>query len=135
MSEVQLAVGVKVFIQNNQGEYLMLKRSQPYEGDSECKWDIPGGRLIPGEEQLVAARREVLEETKLNLLSLNRIVGVQDILRVPGKHTVRITYVGSVEDGEIVLDPKEHTEYKWLSLANAKKTFHDIFLDPVFDAL
>ncbi len=135
MSEIQLAVGVKVFLQNNQGEYLMLKRSQPYEGDTECKWDIPGGRLIPGEEQLAVARREVKEETNLNLISIDKVVGVQDILRVPGKHTVRITYVGKVEDGDISLDPKEHTEYKWLSLPEAKKTYHDIFLDPIFDTL
>ena len=42
-----LAVGAKVFLQNKQGAFLMLKRSKPYEGEDFCRWDIPGFVWIP----------------------------------------------------------------------------------------
>lgn len=46
---MKLQVGVKVLIQNSQGQYLLLQRSQPLPDGSGIKWDIPGGRIEPEE--------------------------------------------------------------------------------------
>jgi|WetSurMetagenome_2_1015567.scaffolds.fasta_scaffold234657_3 8-oxo-dGTP diphosphatase len=129
-----LEVGVKVFLKNLQGKYLLLKRSKPYEGNTMPKWDIPGGRIISGEPLFIALKREVKEETGLVLQDSLRILSAQDILRVEGRHTVRITYLGKAK-GKIKLDYKEHTEAGWFTIAEIKKLYHDIYLDPVLKLL
>jgi ADP-ribose pyrophosphatase YjhB (NUDIX family) len=62
-------------------------------------------------------KREVFEETKLNLTKEPRLVCAQDILR-PDKHVVRLTYIGQIE-GEPVLD-EDHVSYKWLTVDEIK---------------
>ena len=58
-------------------------------------------------------KREIKEEVGLDLVDDTRLIAAQDILRVPGRHVVRLTYVGAI-DGEPVLDG-DHTEYKWFT--------------------
>lgn len=130
-----LSVGVKALIINKRGEYLVLKRTHPYEGESEPRWDVPGGRINPGEPTQEAVKREVREETNLEVTSINKILAAQDILRVPGKHLVRITYLVSVKLGEVVLDPNEHTQYQWIKLSDFKKYKFDLYLEPVISML
>jgi 8-oxo-dGTP diphosphatase len=129
-----LEVGVKVILKNSQGKYLLLKRVKPYSGETEPRWDIPGGRIIPGEELYDALSREVKEETGLRLKSKLKVIAAQDILRVEGKHTVRITYSAHAS-GRVTLDPKEHTEFGWFTISQIKKLYHDIYLDPVLKLL
>lgn len=131
---MQLQVGVKVLFKNEQGEVLILKRSQPYPGDTECKWDIPGGRINTDEALLDGLKREIREETSLTLVGIPRFIFVQDIFQGVEKHVVRVTYLG-IAEGEIKLDPLEHQEYRWLSIEDALKTYHDIYLTPVLNLL
>ena len=76
-------------------------------------------RIDNGSSLMDNLRREIKEESGLNLVSEPKLVAAQDILKVPGKHIVRLTYLGSAE-GEIVLS-EEHTEYKWFSLDEMKQ--------------
>lgn len=133
MSDLVLQVGVKVLIKNSEGKYLFLKRATAYPGEDVLKWDIPGGRINIGESQKDALAREVKEETSLILDSIEDPLLVQDIIR--DKHVVRITYIGYVKEGEIILDPAEHSEYGWLTIDEVKDLPHDLFLDPVFEIL
>jgi ADP-ribose pyrophosphatase YjhB (NUDIX family) len=130
---MEIEVSLKAVIKNDKGEYLLIKRAHPYPGESESRWDVPGGRLIPGEKIPEALAREIKEETGMMLKSL-KIINAQDILRVAGRHTLRIAFQAEAE-GAIALDPKEHTEYKWLSIQDALKTHHDIYLTPVLEEL
>ena len=41
---------------------LLLERQYRYAADARL-WELPAGRIDPGEEQLTAAKRELLEET------------------------------------------------------------------------
>lgn len=113
--DIRLEVGVKAFIKNSENKYLVLLRNKPYIGEDQSRWDVPGGRINPGEPIREALAREIQEETNLKLQKINRILDVQDILRDPTKHTVRITFLVDC-DGEVKLDGNEHTEYKWVSL-------------------
>lgn len=130
-----LEVGVKAFLYEKPGEFLMLKRSIPYHGEKICRWDIPGGRIKPGEKVEKALKREVREETGLVLEKIEKILAVQDILRIKGKHIVRITYLVKCKPGKIKIDPKEHSEYKWINLQDLKKYKMDSFLSPVIKQL
>ena len=115
-----LQVGVKVFLKNKEGKYLLIKRSSVKYPDVKDPWDIVGGRIDPGSPLLENLKREVKEETDLPIVSEPRLVAAQDIMPNQEKHVVRLTYVADTE-GEPVLDTSENTEYRWLSVEEIKK--------------
>ena len=115
-----LQVGVKVFLKNKEGKYLLVKRSPAKYPDVKDPWDIVGGRIDLGSKLLENLKREVKEETGLPIVSEPRLVAAQDIMPNPEKHVVRLTYVADTE-GEPVLDTDENIEYRWLSLVEMKQ--------------
>ncbi len=113
---MELQVGVKILLRNSEGKYLLVRRSltkYPEVGDHQ--WDIVGGRIDPGIPLLTNLEREVKEEVGLDLVNEPRLVAAQDILRISGRHVVRLTYIGKIQ-GEPKLDPGEHSEYGWFTL-------------------
>jgi len=55
------------------------------------RWGLPGGVIDWGEDIATAAKRELLEETGLELLSLQRLVGVYSSFeRDPRVHSISI---------------------------------------------
>ena len=110
---IKLQVGVKALLKNSEGKYLLLRRNPEKYPEIGAKWDIPGGRIDPGSTLIDNLKREVKEETGLNLDKTPKLVGAQDILKVSGRHVVRLTYVGEIE-GDVKLDD-ESLEYKWFS--------------------
>lgn len=131
---MQLQVGVKVLIRNSAGAYLLLTRSSDYEmtggGDD---WDIPGGRIDPNEELLTALRREVAEETGVDLPAdfAPELLAAQDIM-VPAKdlHVVRLTYRLDADIDEVTISG-EHTGYKWFTGLELKKLSLEPYLAAV----
>jgi ADP-ribose pyrophosphatase YjhB (NUDIX family) len=115
-----LQVGVKVFLKNSQGEYLLLRRSATKYPGTRGTWDIPGGRINPGTKLIDNLRREVKEETQLEIASDPILLAAQDIIPNDEKHVVRLTYFAR-GDGEPVLDTEENVEFKWLSLEALKQ--------------
>lgn len=112
---MQLQVGVKIFLKNDEGKYLLVKRSaEKYKGASGS-WDIVGGRIDPGSKLIQNLRREVKEETQLEILSEPVLIHAQDIIPNEEKHVVRLSYIGNTK-GEPILDTTENTEYKWLTV-------------------
>lgn len=110
---MELQVGVKIILKNTEGKFLLLhKDPQNYPKIKVNELlDLPGGRINTGVSLLDNLKREVFEETKLNLTKEPKLIFAQDILR-PAMHVVRLTYLGEIE-GEPRLD-YEHTEYRWL---------------------
>lgn len=115
---ILLQVGVKIFLKNTKGKYLLLKRSAIRYPNIKNLWDIPGGRIFPGTPLLENIKREVFEETKLTVSDEPKLIGAQDIIRLPEKHIVRLTFL-STTSGAPVLD-EEHLEFKWLTLEEIK---------------
>ncbi len=114
-----LQVGVKVFLRNEEGKYLLLKRSAEKYGKTNGSWDIVGGRIDPGSKLLDNLRREVQEETQLEILSDPILIFAQDIIPNEEKHVVRLSYVAETT-GEPILDTTENTDYKWMTLEEMK---------------
>ncbi|MDO8581840.1 MAG: NUDIX domain-containing protein [bacterium] len=113
--DIQLQVGVKALLKNNNGKYLIIRRNPVKYPEAPNRWDIVGGRINVGTSLFENLKREIKEETNLDLVEEPRLVAAQDILRVPGRHVVRLTYVGRI-DGEPKLDMEENIEYKWATL-------------------
>lgn len=119
-----LQVGVKVLLKNKEGKILTLKRSEEKYGKTNGSWDIVGGRIDSGIGLIENLKREIKEETGLELSSLPRLIAAQDIL-LSERHVVRLTYVGRA-DGEPVIDASENTAYRWV-------TFEDLTTEDDLD--
>ncbi len=114
-----LQVGVKIFLKNTEGKYLLVKRSTDKYKGTKGNWDIVGGRIEPGSKLIENLKREVKEETQLEIMSEPVLIHAQDIIPNAEKHVVRLSYIGNTT-GEPVLDTTENVEYKWLSLQDMK---------------
>lgn len=134
-SKFTLEVGVKAFLYQTPGKFLVLKRVAPYDGQKICKWDIPGGRIVPGEPTLKALKREIFEETGVRVGKVDKILAVQDILRVQNKHTVRITFLAQCTGGKVKINSKEHQSYQWMKVGEMNKLRCDKYLTPVLKML
>ncbi len=115
---MELQVGVKILLKNKKGEYLVMLRSAEKYPEAGAKWEIAGGRINPGTPLLENLKREVLEETGLEVIGEPKLIFAQDILR-PHKHIVRLTYLGEAA-GKVKLSD-EHTDFKWLTLQKISK--------------
>lgn len=109
---IVLQVGVKILLRNKKGRYLLLRRSLEKYPEVKGRWDIVGGRIDPGKTLFENLKREVEEETGLKIVGEPKLIAAQDILRNPGRHIVRLTYIGNA-DGEVVLNTSENDIYKW----------------------
>jgi 8-oxo-dGTP diphosphatase len=118
--QIILQVGVKALLKNKEGKYLLLRRSLEKYPDIQGRWDIVGGRINPGTTLLENLQREISEETGLRLVGEPRLVAAQDIMRSPGKHVVRLTYIGEVEGG-VVLDQTENDMSEWYDWEDIQK--------------
>ena len=119
-NNIILQVGVKALLKNKEGKYLLIHRSQEKYPEVDNRWDIVGGRIDPGSTLLENLKREIKEETNLDLIGKPKLIAAQDILRINGKHIVRLTYTGEVK-GKLELDQSEHDNYQWLSIEEIKK--------------
>jgi 8-oxo-dGTP diphosphatase len=115
---MKLQVGVKALIQNSSGKYLLLRRAKTMINETETHWDIPGGRIEPEEALQDALRREIIEETSLQIETEPELLTAQDIF-VPAAdlHVVRLTY-RLQGDGDVALS-HEHQDTKWVTLEEA----------------
>lgn len=98
MTKISVAVGAVIF----RGDaILLIKRGKaPFLG----KWSIPGGRLEHGEYLEAAIRREVLEETNIEIKGV-RPLGVFEAMPSPedgSGHVVLIDYWGEWASGEVL---------------------------------
>lgn len=89
-------------------------------------WDFPKGEVEAGESPLVAARREVREETSLTALDLRWGEVFCETEPYRGGKIARY-YLAESPRGEVALplSPElgrpEHHEYRWVDFAEAKK--------------
>jgi len=108
-----------ILVFNKIGELLILKRAKTDESQPE-KWGLPGGHVDLGESHLTAAKRELLEETGLNIneSELTNIGKFED-------KDVCIEYYKAVdvciESNPIILQSDEHWAYKWINISELDK--------------
>lgn len=113
-TSILLQVGVKVFLKNQEAKYLLLKRSPIRYPEIKNFWDIPGGRIIPGTPLLENIKREIFEETKLFISNEPKLIGAQDIIRLPEKHIVRLTFFASTSGKPVLAE--EDIACQWVTL-------------------
>ena len=129
----ELQVGVKIAMRNADGKYLLVRRSAKKYPEVGPRWDIVGGRINPGTPLMENLRREVMEETGLEISS-PVLIAAQDILRIEGRHVVRLTYIGNAEGTPKLIE--EHTEYGWFTVEEMKNLENlDIYFRELLEKL
>lgn len=110
MTKVPVAKGL---IENKNGEFLMLKKADDYDFTAG-KWEQPGGKVEEDEDRFKALKREIKEETGLEIESS------EDLVRIELEDENHINcYVLHSSDfsGEIELS-EEHEEFRWIRPEN-----------------
>ena len=106
---------------NKNGEVLLQKRA-------DCnKWGFPGGAIELNETPEMAAKREVKEETGLDV-EVGNLIGIytdSDVICANGDkvHSICIGYEMSIVGGELICDENETLELKYFSLDNMPELF------------
>ena len=107
---------VGALLHDGQGRLLMVRTHKWGH-----RWGIPGGKIRRGESSLDALRREIREETALEI-GEPRFVLVQDCIDsaefLQPEHFLLLNYVARVSSTEVVLND-EAQEYRWLTPAEA----------------
>jgi len=110
-----VTVGALIF--NDRDEVLMI-RTHKWSN----LWGIPGGKTKFGETSEAALRREIKEETNLDICDI-RFVLVQDCIHSEefyrDAHFVLLNYTCRGANGEFVRLNDEALEFRWLPLAQA----------------
>lgn len=77
------------------------------------EWALPGGMVDWGEDISTSVRRELLEETGLDLLEIGRLVGVYSSPdRDPRVHSICVVIEAKVEGKMQIIDTLEITEVR-----------------------
>lgn len=111
-------VAVKAIIVNGSGEYLIIRKSD-MEDINPNTFDLPGGRINFGEKLEVALKREVKEETGLNIeivrVSHAWTFTIDDSLQIIG-----IDFICRPTSGVLKIS-NEHTYMKWMQLSEIEE--------------
>jgi predicted house-cleaning noncanonical NTP pyrophosphatase (MazG superfamily)/8-oxo-dGTP pyrophosphatase MutT (NUDIX family) len=113
-------MAAKAFIENEEGEILVLRESGEYEeGAHGEEWQIPGGRIEPGERYDEALRREVEEETGLEIDIGDPITMGEWRHDIKGEkfQIVAVFFHCKKTGGEVELS-HEHSGFKWIDPVN-----------------
>lgn len=102
---------VKGIIHDGSGRVLLLKRTEA-TGIDPGLWDLPGGKLDPGELFDDAFRREVREETGLEV-EIVGVAGARD-WTMPDRRIVYLILRAVAVSGEIRLS-SEHVDRAWVT--------------------
>lgn len=95
------------------GGYL-LAQQRAYPPSAAGRWELPGGRVEPGEDDRVALVRECLEELGVRIVVGSRI-GPEIALR-PGL-VLRI-YQAGLDPPDGVPHPHDHHAVRWLGVSD-----------------
>lgn len=115
-----VGVGVAIFRHGAAGvEVLLIRRGKP---PCEGEWSIPGGKQDWGETVQEAARREVMEETGLEIANLKLIDVVDAVIRaqhgVVSRHLTLVDFRADWASGEARAGD-DASDARWVSVAEA----------------
>ncbi len=111
-------VGVGVMLQNNKGEVILGLRQGSHGAE---EWSFPGGHLDFGETIFETAKREVKEETDLEVgeFKLISVFDEMGYIKTDGKQYLNIGIRGVYKGGEPkLMEIDKCKEWRWFSLDN-----------------
>ncbi|MFP4116425.1 MAG: nucleotide triphosphate diphosphatase NUDT15 [Candidatus Aenigmatarchaeota archaeon] len=126
MESEKIGVGVGVFLEKDGKVLLGRRHKDPEKADSELSgegtWTLPGGGMKYKERPEETARREVKEETSIEVKEKDlKKVSVTDD-RNGDVHFITIGFYCDEFEGEAkVMEPEEIVEWNWFELNDLPK--------------
>lgn len=126
---------VHALLFNEKQEALLIRRSLS-EDVFPGIWDIPGGTLHNGEDPMKGAARETMEEVGLNVKNLSLFHYTSNVDQKKNKQFVRLIFIGSCNNLDVVLNPEDHDKYQWVSISELPQDMKLVdYLPDVFNVL
>ena len=112
MAEEYAVPATGALIRNNQDKIFLMKSPK-----WENQWLVPGGKVEKGDSMKKTVRKEVMEETNLEvedieLLEVKDGGNPDDFER--DTHFIFLNFVCRKSDGEVELDQREAVDYTWI---------------------
>ncbi|GIX44806.1 MAG: NUDIX domain-containing protein [Candidatus Hydrogenedentota bacterium] len=121
-------LSAKALILDKSGRILLVRRSARSRGNP-LRWDLPGGKVEGAEPFEEALRREVLEETNVNV-ELVRLVGAVES-ESPTARIVCVVMEARALDTQVQLSA-EHDEARWVRAHDLGGLEIVPYLEPIF---
>lgn len=110
ISRMQPKIGCGVFV--IKGNKILLGKRKTDHGNGQ--WASPGGHLEHGEEPEECARREVFEETGLQIKNIRKATYTNHRFENSAKHYVTLWMVSEYASGEVQLrEPDKFERWEW----------------------
>jgi len=108
---------------SNKPIYLLLKRKKHWKG-----WEFTKGGIEKGETEKETLKREVKEECGLKILKIKKYK-IRGKYKYPNSFKKRPGFTGQtyslysaqVGEGKVKIDKREHSDFRWLDFAGARK--------------
>lgn len=104
----------KVAISHPSEERFLAIRRSPLLHNRPEKWDLPGGNVSFGERHDESLRREIKEETTLDVGEITPTQVVTNYDEATKVYYLFIGYIAKALSADVQLS-EEHTEYKWVT--------------------
>ncbi len=92
------------------GNVLICQRSSTM--DLPLKWEFPGGKVEPGEDEKLTIVREIKEELHLDIAVIKRLQPAEH--DYPTFRIRLIPFIAKVVGGELLLE--EHADAEWIAV-------------------
>jgi 8-oxo-dGTP diphosphatase len=103
-------VGIGVFVWKD-GKFLMGQRLGSH---GENTWSVPGGHLELNESWEQCAKREVMEETGMNITNVRFLTATNDIFKKESKHYATIWVYSDWQSGApAIIEPDKFIRMEW----------------------
>lgn len=117
---VKLFISTKAFIVH-QNKVLIIREADAYDdGVAAGKYEIPGGRVEPGESFDAGLLRELEEEVGITSVTVNKPFFIGEycpVVRDEQWQVVAIYFECSTDTDKVVLS-KDHDKYEWIDPRN-----------------
>jgi 8-oxo-dGTP pyrophosphatase MutT (NUDIX family) len=123
---------VGCFLEYN--DKFVLVHRLPHKPDGNT-WGLPSGKVEADESDLEALQRELYEETGYQASAHEaELLGTYDFISPRGDNLSYVTYRVTLESPhKVILEQAAHSEYKWITVAEADTMdnlihgLHDLF--------
>jgi len=131
MLSQHILVAVGAVIEDDRGRILLVKHKKERGGYWQGKWICPGGELEFGEDIKEGVKREVKEETNLEVELVRPLVPFDRIVKVGVEsrlHVIYIDYVARLSDGELKVG-SDVGEALWVEKKSVSKMWQELHED------
>lgn len=126
-----IIVAVGAIIQDDKGKILLVRHRKERGGYWQGKWICPGGELEFGEEIKEGIKREIKEETNLEIELVTPLIPFDRIVKINEEtslHVIYIDYIARLLGGELKTG-SDIGEALWIEKENISKIWPELHED------